>query len=275
MRLFYAFLFSGFATFNTYAQKLPDIQSGTVIAPTTIRIDGKNLEWSNFSAENKRTGLLYTISNDEKNLYIALKANSNETITKIFAGGISFSINTKGKKKEDEASSITYPLIARNNFNRGGGGQGAPNRQRMGQNRPEQSQEQRDSAAFEQRKTQLAAIKEIRIKGFNLTDSLISIYNEYGIKAVGKMDEQKAYFCEIAIPLSVLELSVNDKREIAYQIKLNGRQGGNFPMRTNAGGGGFGGVGNNRGGFGGNNSNAAQQDLMVATDFWGKYVIQK
>lgn len=274
MRLIYAFLLFGCVSLQAYAQKLPDIQPNTAMAPTAVRVDGKNLEWNNFLAENKRTGLFYTISNDDRNIYLALKASSTETITKIFAGGISFTINTKGKKREDDASTITYPIIVRNNVNRISGGQGVSNRQRIGQNKPEQSQEQRDSAAFEQRKAQLATIKEIKIKGFNLADSLISIYNEYGIKAVGKMDEQKAYFCEIAIPLSVLELSVNDKKEIAYQIKLNGRQGGNFPLRTNVGGVGFGGGGNNRGGFGGGN-NTAQQDLMVATDFWGKYVIQK
>lgn len=274
MKLFYAFLSLCCISPTIYAQKLSDVQTNSISAPTTIRIDGKNLEWNTLSAENKRTGLLYTVSNDEKNLYLALKATSNETINKIFAGGISFSINTKGKKREEEAHTITYPLIARNNTNRGGGGQGSTNRQRMGQSRAEQSQEQKDSITFEQRKTQLASIKEINIKGFAITDSLISIYNEYGIKVGAKMDEQKAYFCEIAIPLSALELSVSDKKEIAYQIKLNGRQGGNFTMRPASGAGGFGG-GNNRGGFGAGNSNAAQQDLFVATDFWGKYIIQK
>ncbi len=272
MKLFYAFLLLCYIGLDGYAQKLPDIQSGTILAPIAVRIDGKNLEWNNFSAENKRTGLLYTISNDDKNLYLAIRAINNDVITKVFAGGISVSINTKGKKKEEETYIVTYPLVARNNANRGGS-QGGQNRQRIGQNRTEQTQEQRDSIAFEQRKNQLAAIKEIKVKGFNnITDSLISIYNEYGIKSVAKMDEQKAYFCEIAIPLSMLQISIDDKKEIAYQIKLNGRQG-NFQMRTNASGSGFGG-GNNRGGFGGGN-NMAQQDLMVATDFWGKYTIQK
>lgn len=276
MKLFYAFLLPCCISIGAYSQKLPDIQSATVTAPATVRIDGKNLEWGNFSADNKRTALLYTIANDDKSLYLAVKATDNETITKILAGAISFSINTKGKKKEDDTFTVTYPLIARNNANRGGG-QG---RQRMGQGRSEQTQEQRDSATFEQRKTQLAGIKEIKIKGFaNITDSLISIYNEYGIKAVAKMDDQKAYFCEIAVPLSLLELSVDGKKEIAYQIKLNGRQAGsgNFTMRTNASGGnnrsGFGG-GNNRGGFGGVNTNS-RQDLTTPTDFWGKYIIQK
>lgn len=273
MKLFYALILI-FAGIEATAQKLPDIQTTTLAVPATIRIDGKNTEWNNFSAENKRTSLIYSIANDDKNLYLAIKAASNDAITKILAGGISFSVNTKGKKKEDESFSITYPLIARANVARPAGQAGGGfNRQRMGQNRQEQSQEQRDSAAYEQRKVQLAGVKEIKIKGFaNIPDSLISIYNEYGIKAIAKMDEQKAYFCEIAIPLSTLQISIDDKKEIAYQIKLNGRQGGggNFAMRTNAGG--FG--GGNRGGFGGGN-NTAQQDLMVATDFWGKYIIQK
>jgi len=286
MKLLYGLLLSCIVGI-VHAQKLPDIQSASMAAPTSVRIDGKNIEWGNFSADNKRTGVVYTLANDDKNLYLAVKATDNETITKILAGAISFSINTKGKKKEEEAFTITYPLIARNNTNRGGG-QG---RQRIGQGRTEQTQEQRDSAVFEQRKTQLAGIKEIKIKGFdNIPDSLISIYNEYGIKAVAKMDDQKAYFCETAIPLSLLGISVNDKKEIAYQIKLNGRQGGggNFAMRANTGagsnaggnfgggnnrgGGGFG--GNNRGGFGGANANS-RQDLMTPTDFWGKYIIQK
>lgn len=274
MKVFYAIALF-FVSIEVSAQKLPDIQTTTLAAPVSIRIDGKNTEWSNFSAENKRTSLFYSIANDDKNLYLAIKATNNETITKVLAGGISFSVNNKGKKKEDESFTITYPLIARANIARPAGQAGGGfNRQRMGQNRSDQSQEQRDSVAYEQRKVQLAGVKEIKIKGFaNIPDSLISIYNEYGIKAIAKMDEQKAYFCEIAIPLSTLQISIGDKKEIAYQIKLNGRQrgGGNFAMRTNAGG--FG--GGNRGGFGGGGNNSAQQDLMVATDFWGKYIVQK
>jgi hypothetical protein len=274
MKLFYAFfLLIICGDLNSFAQKLPDVQSGSILAPKTLRIDGRNLEWSNFSAENKRTGIYYTVANDEKNIYFILKATSSETITKVFAGGISFSINIKSKKREEDAYTITYPVIVRNNVGRQGFG-GGNNRQGQGMrmNRNDQTDVQRDSIILEQRKTQLASIKEIKVKGFTqIADSLISIYNEYGIKAVAKMDEQKAYFCEVAIPLSMLAINIDDKKEIAYQIKLNGRQGGNFAVRPNAGG--FGG-GNNRGGFGGG-GNMAQQDLMMATDFWGKYVIQK
>ncbi|WP_293301924.1 hypothetical protein [Pedobacter sp. UBA4863] len=276
MKLFYTVLFFlPMAHLSLKAQKLPEIQTANVVAPKAIRIDGKIQEWDDvFAADNKRTNLLYTVANDDKNLYLVVKAINNDAITKIMAGGISFTINTKGKKKETDGFTVTYPLLVRNNANRPGG-QGQ-NRQRLGQNRTEQTQEQRDSITLEQRKTQLAGIKEIKVLGFpTISDSLISIYNEYGIKTVAKIDEQGAYVYEMAIPFSMLALSLEEKKEITYQIKLNGRSNAvNFTLRTNAAGRGFG-AGNNRGSFGGGNANTARQDLMVATDFWGKYVIQK
>jgi len=273
MKLFYTLLPILLLSIGVDAQKLPDVQGNGILAPSTIRIDGKNQEWGAFAAENKRTTLLYTIANDDKNLYLAIKANDSETITKIMAGGISFTINTKGKKREQDAFTITYPLIVRANGNRGNTGQ---NRQRAGQERQEQSQKERDSIVLAQRKTLLAGVKEIKALGFKqVSDTLISIYNEYGIKAVAKMDEQGAYVYEAAIPLSLLEITPGSNNEIAYQIKLNGLpNSGNFAMRTNAAPA-FG--ASARGGnFGsGANTNAARQDLMTATDFWGKYILQK
>ena len=272
MKLFYTLLPILLLSIGVSAQKLPDVQVKGILAPSTIRIDGKNLEWDTFAAENKRTNLWYTIANDDKNLYLAIKANDNETITKIMAGGISFTINTKGKRREQDAFSITYPLLTRTGGTRGNIGQ---NRQRAGQDRQEQGQKERDSINVVQRKTQLAGVKEIKVLGFKqVSDTLISIYNEHGIKAVAKMDEQGAYIYEAAIPLSLLEIAVGSTNEIAYQIKLNGLPNtGNFAMRANAGPA-FGGArGGNFGG--GGNANATRQDLMTATDFWGKYILQK
>ncbi len=236
-------------------------------------MDGRLAEWNNiFAAENKRTALYYTIANDDKNIYFVLKSISQSAIAKIMLGGISFTLNTKGKKKDEESFTVTYPLVARNVGNRAAG----QNRQRGMQTNNEQTQEQKDSIAMVQRKTQLAAIEEIKVFGFkDVTDSLISIYNEYGIKAVGRIDEQGAYCYELAIPLSMLAIAPDFSKEIAYRIRLNGRPtAGNFPARANnAGGGGFG-AQNRQGGFGSSN-NTAQQELLSVTDFWGKYSFKK
>ncbi|MFD0942155.1 hypothetical protein [Pedobacter boryungensis] len=282
MKKVYLSLSIGFLTFSCFAQKMPDVQMSNMNAPAIIKIDGKTSEWNNsFAAENKRTELFYSIANDDKNLYLAVKASTVAASNKIMIGGITFLINKEGKKKEKDAITITYPLIVRANRVQGGRGGQGQNRQVGGQggfqNRLQQSTQQRDSIALVLHKSQLATVKEIKISGFNaITDSLISIYNEYGIKAVASFDQKGMYNCEFAIPLNLLGLSVNDNKEFAYQIKVNGftntNLGGNGGGSFGGNGGGFGGRG---GGFGGGNNGSSGQDLMSATDFWGKYSLAK
>ena len=262
------------------AQKLPDVQQVGLWSPNTLRIDGKEPEWNNaFAANNKRTDIFYTICNDDKNIYMAIKSANADIAGKIIAGGISFLVNTKGKKKEEDAYVITYPLIKR------GTGTGT-NRQNRG-NRNEQSQQQRDSVRLVQRKALLTAIKEIKVNGFSqIEDSLISIYNEFGIKAAASFDDKSNIFCEFAIPFAMLSLSYDTAKDFMYQIKLNGRPSANLSTYTMADGGAnrgsngggrsnrsgsFGSGSGNRGGNGSNNS----MELTSATDFWGKYSIYK
>ncbi|WP_316747295.1 hypothetical protein [Pedobacter gandavensis] len=282
--LFLAFSSAG------YAQKLPDVQSSGVYAPTGIRADGKNTEWNDsFQALNKRTNIYYTMANDDNNLYVAIKSTDPANNTKILAGGITLSINPDGKKKEKESITLTYPIV--NRAMRPGGGQGGGRRASMmggavtvtttisaSGGAQQASKLQRDSMMAEMQKKQLAQVKEIKISGFkNTTDTLISIYNEYGIKAVANIAKDNSLFYEIAIPLTALGLSKDSSTEFAYNIKLNGLQmqgfdggggGGGMTMRG-GGGGGFG----PRGGGGGGNFDF--QALISPTDFWGKYTLVK
>lgn len=267
------------------AQKLPDIQQNNFPAPAGIRIDGKNTEWNDsFQASNKRTNIVYTLANDDKNLYLAVKSTDVGNNTKIMAGGITFSVNPDGKKKEKESITLTYPIINRANLR---GGQGGGRRQMGammgfggGGGGQQISAKQRDSIMGAMQRTQLANAKEIKINGFKTTaDSTVSIYNEFGIKAVATVDKDNVYFYEMAIPLEALGLTKDSAGEIAYNIRLNGLQlpgydGGGF------GGGGFGG---GRGNFGGGGGGFGQrggsgidfQALMSPTDFWGKYALSK
>jgi hypothetical protein len=283
-------------TLNTFAQKLPDVQVTSLSAPANLRIDGKYTDWNDtYAAENKRTEVFYSLANDDKNLYLVLKSVTSAAASKIMLGGITFTINTQGKKKEKDAISVTYPLVVRTRNQGGRNGQfqgqrtgGIPG---GGQNRTQQTQQQRDSASAVQRKTALATVKEIKISGFKaITDTLVSIYNEYGLKAVGSFDQHGAFVYELAIPLSLLELSAADGKDFAYQIKLNGMTATNFGGNNNGGavsvsgnpGGNFGGNGGGNGGGrpnGGGNFAAStsinMQDLMTPTDFWGKYTLLK
>ena len=60
------------------AQKLPKVQRASLYAPENIKVDGMLNEWDDkLQAYNYATDVYYTISNDDKNLYITLKATKD------------------------------------------------------------------------------------------------------------------------------------------------------------------------------------------------------
>ena len=64
-----------FLSIYTCAQKLPKIQDVNQRAPSNMKIDGKPAEWNDqFLAYNTNVEVFYTLSNDDKNLYLALRA---------------------------------------------------------------------------------------------------------------------------------------------------------------------------------------------------------
>src|ERR1700744_2117622 len=94
------------------AQKLKQVQDGSMRAPANIKIDGKLTEWDDtFKAYNNTTDIYYTVCNDDKNLYLIVKAGTQWIGNKVLAGGINFAINTANKKKEEGAYTVVFPLI--------------------------------------------------------------------------------------------------------------------------------------------------------------------
>lgn len=259
------------ATLPAKAQKLKDVQEISAAAPPQIRVDGKNKEWNDgFLAHNKRTNIFYTLCNDDKNLYLVIKSDNVENNAKILAGGITFSVNADGKKKQKESINLTYPLISRTDRRGQGGGGGRRGMGRGGDRNAAQTAAERDSIAAATQQIQLAQVKEIKVTGFkDITDTLISIYNEYGIKASASIDKDRLFFYEMAIPLG--KLGISPGSEFAYNIKVNGLEISNFG--GGGGGGGFG--GGVRGGRSGGGGNIDFQSLTSPTDFWGKYTLTK
>jgi hypothetical protein len=286
-----ALLFLSCYGFVHAQDKLPSLQKGSFRAPSGIHIDGSLADWKDsLRAYNKSTKVYYLLGNDDKYLYLAVRASDATTKAKIAAGGITLLINTAGKKKEQDAFSLTYPVINRTagRGGRRGGGGGAS--------------ALTDSASKQQL---ISAAKEIKIIGFkDVDDTLISIYNEYSIKAAIGFDLNSNYCYELAVPLKLLGLNADDAKEIAYNIKLNGLQtavkmvtisadggggagltisgdGGGGGFRSSGGGGGSRGGGGGgggkggRGGAGGGNNTIDYQDLTSPTDFWGNYTLAK
>ncbi|MDB5155363.1 MAG: hypothetical protein JWR50_70 [Mucilaginibacter sp.] len=235
-------------------KKLGTVQLTNMRAPSPVKIDGKLNEWNdNFQAYNKSTRLFYIIANDDKNLYLAVKATDFTTTAKIIAGGVTLAINKEGKKKEKDAYSFTFPVIE--NPQRLSGGLS---------NRIEQRNAGADSELMKTiHERTIMAAKVIKVLGVKaITDTLISIYNEHGIKAAINFDSDGITY-ELKVPLTLLDISVDEAKEMAYNIKLNG-------LQLNLGGGPGGG-----GGGGGGRNALDFQDLVSPSDFWARYTLAK
>lgn len=313
----YLLLLASFAGLSTFGQdKLKDVQETPLWAAQPVKVDGALAELNDsFQAYNKHIKLYYTVSNDSKYLYLQLKSNDATNNAKIQAGGITFTVNTDNKKKEEDAFAITYPVVKRQQRGqRGAGGAGGPGGGGRGNfggggfGAFGARGGTVDSAAQREANNQfIAASKEIKVSGFkDIPDSLVSIYNEYSIKAAMGFNAQGNFTYEIAIPLKELGITPTKAKEFSYNIKLNGLQmGARFNNRDgggdNAGGaggpggaggfggggaGGFGGGGGGArggraGGFGGGNAggggarggNINFEEMISPTDFWGKYTL--
>jgi hypothetical protein len=251
------------------AQKNTDISAG-IKAPAGARADGKLTEWGTLPAYNKSTSLHYTLANDATNLYLAINTTDQTTINKILGGGITLVINKEGKKKDKDAVEIIYPM----------GSRGGMRGMRMGGRGGRQGDNAVDTAALvATRKQAVTGMKELSVIGIkDITDTLVSIYNTYGIKTGINIDAHGDFSYELAVPLKLLELDPAKNIELAYNIKVNGitmgggnREGGRREGGGRANGGGGGGmVMISEPSMGG-----PMMDLMTPTDFWGKYKLAK
>ena len=174
-------------------------------ADKPIQVDGLLDDWSDsLSLYNETTRLHFDLSNDNENIYLALKNSSKEGLTKILARGISFSANIQSSKKQ--APTVTFPVLDR-----------TPGKKRVEAEEPEPEEIQ---------KRILDRIKEIKVEGFKeIIDGGISLYNTYGIKAVAAFDSNGNLVQEIAIPIRLLGVDPNSSEPIVYGIKINGFQG--------------------------------------------------
>ncbi len=192
-----------------YSQKKAELIN-TKWADKPIVADGVLDDWQDsLPLYNEATKLNYSLANDDKNIYLALKSNSREDLTKILAGGISFSANVESKRKDPPT--VIFPVLDR-----------TPGKPRNIKEQPEKE---------EMQKQVLSRIKDIKVAGFKeIIDGGISLQNTYGIRAAAGFDKNGSLIQEIIIPLSLLNLSTSTMGEVTYNIKINGMQGPSAAM---------------------------------------------
>ena len=190
---------------DTSNKKLPNVQQKSVRAPATIKIDGKRPEWDNqIQAINKAAGILYTISNDDDKLYLAVLAPDQDIANKIINAGITFTINGSGKAHDESGMAITFPFLYYEDH------------------RPAYPLLDYNKEAIVMNKQLTDKTKDIRVAGIKGIKDTISIYNPEEIKAAALFGEDRVFTYELAIPLKYLGLSVKEPQPFVYTIKLNG-----------------------------------------------------
>jgi hypothetical protein len=203
--------------FATSAQKLPKTQETSLSLPSNAKADGKATEWDNkFQFYNTSTNVMGVIANNKENFYLAIRATDALIIKKIISGGISLTVCTSGQRNDSNPFKITFPVIPLKS-------QGGINISLNELNNKRVTNLNKDSLASIVN-TKLASVeKEIKVSGFKtITDSAISVYNDFGIKAATLIDNSNALTYELMIPIKLLGLADKKGVTIAYNVMLNG-----------------------------------------------------
>jgi len=114
--------------------------------------------------------------------------------------------------------------------------------------------------------------KMLKVTGIKGLDTLISVYNEDGIKAAALFDNKMVYTWEMAVSLKLVGLSVNDAAKFSYNVRLNGVAMDDVPgiNITRAPNGTIIAIDIHK-----DQMTPNSQGTMSPTDFWGEYTLAK
>lgn len=170
---------------------------------TGIVVDGQLGDWGDSLVyEHATQQFHYHIKNDAENVYVAMRVRDKDRQMQIFAQGLAFTVNTKGRKRE--GPTVYFPVADRLAF-----------RSIMSADNEDRPEDMRKGA--------LAAIRAIHVMRFDdVLDGQISLENTYGIHARATLDTTDALCVEMVVPLSRLGISIEDTDEFAFNVKING-----------------------------------------------------
>ena len=181
---------------SLYAQKNEKEISQNHYANGRMVVDGQVNEWPEPAWRfNKASLLSFALANDDTTLYIAIKTAEKTHIRRILMNGLQLSFNASGKRKGVQSISLATLRPA--------------------------GRTSKDPTTWI--KAELAAIKEIRVWGFNqILDGGLALNNEFGIRARASMGDEGELFYEYALPMKLLQIDPLKNDIFALQIRLNG-----------------------------------------------------
>lgn len=186
-----------------FAQRHRDNVQQSLDWATGIAIDGRLDDWGDsLRYEHSGQQFHYHIKNDMENVYVAMRVSDKDRQMQIFAQGLAFTVNTKGRKRD--GPTVYFPVADRLAF-----------RSIMSADN--------DDRPDDMRKGALAAIRAIYVMRFDdVLDGQISLENTYGIQAKATLDTADALCVEMVVPLKRLGVSIDGEDEVAFNVKING-----------------------------------------------------
>ncbi len=200
------------------AQKLPAVQTASLLAPANVKIDGKATEWGDkFQAYNPACRMFYILSNDKDNLYLVARMEDIYGNDKVIKTGITFAINYKADKSKVKNITVTYPIL-----------KGSPEKMKLEDmayyaGTTKGDDRKRDSLRLIVNKMITGLFKEIQVNGIqDIGENMFPIYNSQNIQTAMRFDEDIKCVYELAIPLKYLGDAVDATGKIKYSIKITG-----------------------------------------------------
>lgn len=212
-------------SFTVDAQKLPKIQTSSVLAPANIKVDGKTTEWNNrFQAFNRTTEVYYTLSNSATKLYLTVQSNEKRIIRKIVSNGVTLTITADPKQQKDGLA-VTFPAYVKTER------QPSYNLDNpyLEVKDTVQNNKMADSTLAVFNSDLSSRLKIIGVVGEPAAaDSTLSVFNTEGYKAAARFDHKGGVFVftyELAIPLSAIKFATDKPGTFKYTLQVNGIQG--------------------------------------------------
>ena len=205
-----------------------------------INVDGNNDEWEKpLNLYDDKTGLLFAVANDRKNLYLCFTGKDDLKIKKMMHAGWTLQVISREKKKKFDAS-IAFPAIHLLMPEKKGNEMIDAAKQKTG--------------FSDQVNVYKIQFSQVTAKGFVTRNGLVSLNDSLGINIGIGSDRVQKIIYEISIPINELLADAGSLSDLPIELKVSvnplerpGGQGG----QRNRGGGEMGhGGGMGRGGMG-------------------------
>jgi len=217
-RIFFIMLTGIFFISTLFAQKLPNKQTTSVWATFDLSSNHQPTNpFINPKAHNTATDLYYIIANDDRNLFIMLRATDPLIIRKIIYGNISIKL-AANKNEIGDGISITCPLLERKDL----GIFGLFKVREELKSSPSEMKSYNDSLLTDINKRFFAGSSS-KITGVSsLKDSLFHINTATELQTDIHFDNNSSLSCFLKIPLKYFSSAII-KNKIFYIVKLNGQ----------------------------------------------------